>query len=135
MNNKRWILLFQKNSIYVTYAMQCYVRGCQMLFFNSPVLLTGHKDVSLVTRWFTTCATNLTERFLSSGISYLTLLPTFWDSSGTSILTSKSAGLHAAVWNTVPTQQLFWITQQSINLIFNVRFIKNALINYLWQTV
>ena len=69
---------------------------------------------------------------------HLALSPAFQSFPGIDISTSKSAGLHAAVQNTVPVQLFVLITQQSTNLIFNNELylnMKNVMINYFWWRV
>ena len=52
----------------------------------------------------TASATDFRERFLLSGVFYLTLLPDgFKASLGANSSTSKSAGLHADLQNIAPT--------------------------------
>ena len=124
--------LFRRNFFCVNYSTPFQAIGHQMLFF-SPLLLTGHSATLLVTRWFTTCATDMRELFSSSGVFYLTLLPDFSRLSwGRKFKLKVSKDV---VWNTF---WLFvWIRQQSTNLIFSYNLylnIPNILIKFLqWR--
>ena len=77
---------------------------------TTPVLLTGHYAMSVVTWWSTASATDLREHFLLSSVFYLTLLPFFQGFPGAVSSTSKLAVLHADLRNIVPARLFVWIT-------------------------
>ena len=104
------------NPLYISYQIKTP-------FQRNSVLLTGHHAAPVVTLFFkhqyyrtpchasghlvTTSATGLRERFLLSGVFYLTLLPAFFKASlGAGSSTSKLTGLHADLQN-IALAQLF----------------------------
>ena len=135
-----WIIKDESSCLRRNYP--CYLWGTMPhhwlpdFVFCWPVLLTGNHVMSLVTRQFTACATDLRRCFLSSDIFYLTFLSAsfYYGSSGAGRSKLKSAGLHAKVQNTVLAWLFLWITQQSTNLIFSNELylnMANIFINYL----
>ena len=102
------ILLILNNTVrpaLVTYPSLCST----CMTYRTLCHVIGHQ--LLPTHPFTASATDLRERFLLSGISYLTLLPAFFKASqGAGSWTSKLAGLHADLQNIVPAQLFVWTT-------------------------
>ena len=80
--------------------------------FGETPWLTGRHATPLVTLLFgTASATDLRERFLLSGIFYLTFHPAgFRCLPGAGGSTSKLAGFHADLRNIAPAQLFVWIT-------------------------
>ena len=77
-----------------------------------PVWLTGRCATPLVTSYFApspvpASAMDLRERFLLSGVFYLTLLPAVFKAS---LGAGRLAGLHAYLRNIAPAQPFVWIT-------------------------
>ena len=85
-------------------------------YYAAPVWFTGRYAKPLVTSYVSSnpvvvSATDLRERFLLSGVFYLTLLLAFFKASlGASSSTSRLAGLHADLWNIALAQLFVWIT-------------------------
>ena len=88
----------------MTYGTPCQAIG-HFVFLLSPCYLQDTMPCQWSSSDFTLRATDLRERFLLSGIFYLTLLPAgFKASLGAGSSTSKLAGLHADLRNIVPAQ-------------------------------
>ena len=89
----------------------CHALPLVTLFFRITMLLTGPHAIPVVIWWSTMSATDLRERFLLSGIFYLTPLPaSFKASLGAGSSTSRLAGLHANLRIIASARLFVWIT-------------------------